>query len=142
MQTGMWQYVSLVATVHTRQGTEIQPTCLRVDPRKHWEASSISSGFVLGSESLPFGFTSEICGMGPEHVLGGPETEVQIPNPQAGDLGQLTVSPSYGHQCKMGILYPWPGIPVRINRYLLDIPPGDRVNTQHMEVREGQGRYR
>lgn len=91
------------------------------------QASALASSWVLKVSLLVL--QVKYVAWGPEHVLGGPKTEVQIPNPQAGDLGQLTVSPPYGRQCKMGILYPWPGIPVRINRYLLDIPPGDRVNT-------------
>lgn len=66
-----------------------------------------------------------------EHGLQVPKTEVQIPAPQAGDLGQSTVSPRYGPQSKMGILYSWPGIPVRMNRDLQLSPLRRSERTVH-----------
>lgn len=66
-----------------------------------------------------------------EHGLQVPKTEVQIPAPQAGDLGQSTVSPRYGPQSKMGILYSWPGIPVRMNRDLQLSPLRRNEHTVH-----------
>lgn len=106
---------------------------------RHW-ASALALSWAL--KVSPLVWQVKYVALGARTCAWGPKDRGSIPNPQAGDLGQLTISPSYGRQCKMGILYLWPGIPVRINWYLLAVPPGDRVNAQHMEARESQRCYR
>lgn len=56
-------YLRLAVIVRVHSKIQILPTSSRVDPGKQWEASSIGSGFTLGSKELLSGLKHSICGM-------------------------------------------------------------------------------